>query len=169
MTTKSLLFLSLILAGCDVGDASPLCQMQVVGAQPSTPAGKQPWVALWITGDGSCLDGVAEDLRVSMYETSPAAHYRGDAVLTSAQPVGKTAVCAVYKWPVWENDAAHWSVIVTPPARTSVQAELPRALGLAPSQVEGFVPGSVLPFWLVDDAFELYLPNNSANCWPGGA
>lgn len=157
------------LAGCDVGDASPVCQMQVVGAQPNAPEGTQPWIALWITGHASCLDGVAEDLRVSMYETSPASHYRGDAALTSVQPVGNTTVCAVYKWPTWENGSTSWSVVVTPPARSSAAEDLPRAVGLVPSQVEGLESDSVLPFWLVNDAFKLYLPSalNTANCWPG--
>lgn len=157
------------LAGCDVGDASPVCQMQVVGAQPNAPEGTQPWVALWITGDASCLDGVAEDLRVSMFDTSPAAYYRGDAALTSVQLVGNTTVCAVYKWPTWENGAANWSVVVTPPARASGAEDLPRAVGLAPSQVADYKTPSELPFWLVGDTFKLYLPSalNTANCWPG--
>lgn len=158
------------IAGCDdVGDASPECQMQIVGAQPNTPAGTHPWVALWITGHASCLDGVAEDLRVSMFETSPTSYFHGDAALTSVQPIGNTTVCAVYKWPAWESGAENWSVVVSPPQRTSEDEDLPRATGLLPAQVETLKPGSHLPFWLVGDVYKPYLPSplNTANCWPG--
>lgn len=168
--TRALLVLSAATtAGCDIGDASAACQMQVVGAQPNTPAGVRPWVALWITGHASCLDGVAEDVRVSMYETAPASYYRGDADLTSVQAIGKTTVCAVYEWPVWEHGATNWSVVVTPPARTSGDEDLPRAIGLIPAQVTDLQPGAMLPFWLVNDEFKPYLPSplNTANCWPG--
>lgn len=158
------------IAGCDVvGDASPQCQMQVVGAQPNAPVGVRPWVSIWITGHPSCLDGVAEDLRVSMFETAPSSFYRGDAELTSAQPVGNTTVCAVYEWPEWETGAKNWSVVVAPPPRASAEEDLPRAIGLVPAQVEALKPGSTLPFWLVGDTFRPYLPSplNTANCWPG--
>ncbi len=159
-----------IICGCDkIGDASPLCQMQIVGARPNTPEGVRPWIALWITGHDSCLDGAAEDQRISMFETSPATYYRGDATLSVAKPIGKSTVCAVYEWPSWESGVENWSIIVTPPPRTSDDEVPPRAIGLVPSQVEGLKSGSPMPFWLVGDVFKPYLPSptNTPNCWPG--
>ena len=104
-----------------------------------------------------------------MFETAPKSYYHGDADLTSVQPIGNTTVCAVYKWPTWESGAENWSVVVTPPQRASDEEDLPRAIGLAPSQVDGVNDGSSLPFWLVGDTFKPYpsSPMNTANCWPG--
>ena len=162
------------LAGCDdVGDASPACQMQIVGGQLDTPPGGRPWIALWITGDASCVEGgingIASDVRVSMYDTHPATYYRGDGLLSSVKPIGNTTLCAVYKWPAFEGEAKDWSVVVTPPARTDTPQPLPRALGLVPSQVSGLQPGIPAPFWLVADEFVTYpiTPTNVAGCWPG--
>lgn len=167
LITCSILF---FVVACDnIGDASPECQMQIVGAQPNTPAGLRPWVALWITGHTSCLDGVADNLRVSMFDTSADSYYHGDAELTSAKTIGNTTVCAVYKWPAWESGTENWSIIVAPPPRTSGDDDPPSAIGLVPSQIDDLDSSSSLPFWLVGDAFRPYLesPMNTANCWPG--
>lgn len=160
-------FLSVLVACDTAGDASPECQMQVAGGRLNTPAGVEPWIALWIAGDESCVSGVAEEVRVSMYDTHPATYFRGDATLVFAEAYNSATACAIYKWPAWEGESSDWSVIVSPPARVSGGDSLPRALGLAPSLVTGFDPDVPAAFWRVAGDLVTYpLSIAVPGCWP---
>lgn len=157
------------LTACDTGDAAPGCEMILVGAQGSTLAGANPWAAVQITGE-ECT-GSAKSLRVSMYETTPAMYYHGDADLVSVEQVNKTITCAVFEWPTWESSVLNWGLLVSPTARKDSSEATPRATYLSAEQIPEYVPGGPSPVWRDKvNGWKVHpaSPANTPGCAPGG-
>lgn len=158
------------LTACDTGDTAPGCTMLLVGARGSTPPGARPWAAVEIVGEDCAWS--AKTLRVSMYETTPAMYYHGDADLVSIDQVNKTTTCAVFEWPEWESSVLNWGLLVSPAARKDSGQETPRATYLSAEQIPEYVPGGPSPVWRDKvSGWKLHpaSPENTPGCYPGGA
>ena len=153
--------LLLTLTACDTGDAAPDCEMLLVGAQGTTPPGTKPWAAVEIKGDNCAA--AAADLRVSMYETTPAMYYHGDGAIVSTEQVAATTTCAIFEWPEWETSISNWGLILTPPARAVPGDAVPRATYLSTEQIPSYVSGGPSPVWRDPYAGWLLYPASPAN------
>lgn len=167
-----ILFSSIILStltACDTGDAAPGCAMHLTGVQGSTAPGVRPWAAVEVTGDDCAWS--AKTLRVSMYETTPAMYYHGDADLVSVEQVDKSTTCAVFEWPAWETSALNWGFLVSPAAREQSGQAVPRATWITAEQISEYVPGGLSPAWWDKvTGWKMYpvSPANTPGCQPGG-